>query len=160
MDHHKRPLYWALGIGLLTVGYVMTPVSHTIDQVNVYVQRVPKDETPVYAALQKMDPAPQEIERMQGRNLRIDDSRKGHALFDDVPQGAYRVLVPAKKCAAEITGPGVEYPPEVRGNFVARFSFASTQRWLKPSDVFVFIDLEQCSVALEFRTRSTWKWLF
>lgn len=165
MNHEKRLLYWSATLSLLLIGlgyYLLVPVSHIIDLVQVNVQRVPKNEDPAVVILQRMDPEPQSTERWRGRMLNVDDMRLGMGQFHNVPQGSYRVLVPSEKCAEDVRHPKRkrEYPPEVRGHFVAEFDFVLKSRWEQPYLVGITMDMERCAVEITFHSIQRWKWGF
>ena len=164
VDHDNRLFYYVMGVLILLVGiqyYLRAEVPHSIDTVIVWVENVPNDENPTVVKLHTRTADLNKPGYRQERSLYIDELRSSVVvLFEQVPQGDYRILVPSKKCAAEVLRPETPFAREVRGNFYADFTVERMHRWKKVYIVNLFIDLESCEVQTDFYTHTTWKWWF
>lgn len=142
----QRAVFWTLAVGVLVVvvgSYLIKDVSHEIDLVQIEAIGIQNEREAVLVEshgdeLVKRTTAP---------------FTQGIAVFRNVPQGAYSVLIPTKRCEEAHASPYWE------PSFRTSFSFARTQRWEKPSALRMLVDLNRCEIVNFIpHTRSTWKW--
>ena len=127
-------------ITVLALFYVGLPVQHFMYNTVVYVNHPQKKDVNVILTYKTVENATVFITETKTEN--------GVAKFQILPTGRYTVTIPTTLCNNE------------KKSFAFTFSLGNFQRWEKPEDLDIKINLDTCSASFVAKMVKTWKWGF